>query len=101
MRDPKMMKAAMARFKRPAVKDEAEPVDDMGEEQAEEGDGLPLDDPRSASRDGETLYIDSDLFPGDCKVGERVKIVGTVTSLGTKFGVTPEEVLPYSENEGE
>lgn len=102
-RDPKMMMMALSKFKRKPMPQPMEEASEDEEETAEgeDGAGLPMDDPRNASKDGETLYIDEDLFPGNCKVGEQVKIVGTVTSLGTKIGVTPEEVMPYSENEQE
>ncbi len=98
-RNPKIMALALQGFKRKGL---SQPVEQAEEVETEENEGLPMEDPRNASKDGETLYIDQDLFPGDCKVGEMVHIIGTVTSLGSKIGVTPDEVKPYGEeSEGE
>lgn len=69
-------------------------------------DEEPQVDPRASSADGGTLFIDSSMFPEGCKVGDRVKILATVTKHGQKYGVQPEEIVAekddgYGEEGGE
>jgi len=68
----------------------------MGEntdEEMPEGEGETEEvDPRASSADGGTLFIDKELFPEGCKVGDTVNIKATVTKHGAKYGVVPEEI---------
>lgn len=88
--------AALSKFKRP--KPAAPPeADATGTDEGDEEEGMPMEDPRNSSKDGETLFIDKSMFPGGCKVGDKYEIKGTVASLGSKIGIVPEEVEPYDE----
>lgn len=63
--------------------------DGMGEEDMEQEGEV---DPRALSADGKTLFIDKELFPPQCKVGDTVLIKASVTKHGAKYGVVPEEI---------
>ena len=94
---PNPLMAALSSFKRGAP----QLGDDQGEDQDQEPDATdPMEDPRSASADGETLLIDKDMFPGGCKVGDTVTIEATVESLGTKFGVVPQSIKAGKDDSG-
>lgn len=89
MAENKLLKA-LTGFKRGSNEPQDEPDDQASDDQEPEEE--PMDDPRSSDSEGDTLLIDKELFPGGCKVGDKVQITGTVESLGTKFGVVPEGV---------
>ena len=97
-RNPAMMLQALQGYKRKPMPN---PMEQAEEEDVEEAEGMPMEDPRDSNKDGTTLYLDEDLFPEGCKVGKQVKIIATVTSMGTKIGVTPDEVEPYNVGEME
>lgn len=61
---------------------------EIDEEEADE----PQYDPRASSPDGNTLFLDKDMFPKGCKIGDRVKITAVVTKHGEKYGVKPEDI---------
>ena len=91
---------ALKNLKRPEPKAPAGPdlSDPTGTDEGDTGDdGIPMQDPRNASKDGQTVFIDADLFPGDCEIGDKYEIIATVVSKGTKIGLTPEDVEPYDE----
>lgn len=90
------LKAAMSGYKRSPAED-PEDAQDQGADEGAEAE--PMEDPRSASADGNTLYIDKSLFPDGCKAGDKVTITATVESMGTKYGVIPEEIKPANEQE--
>ncbi len=94
MAKPNILAMALKGFK-PAPVSEAEP-DTEDPAEGEEG-AEPMEDPRSQSATGDTMYLDKDLFPGKCKVGEKVMITGTIESLGTKYGVVPEGITSAEE----
>ena len=104
-RNPAALMSALKRLKRPDPADAgqgggAEPdLDDpTGEDTGDPGQGLPMEDPRNGSKDGQTIYVDENLFPGNCEVGDKYNLVCTVTSLGTKFGLQPEEATPVKDS---
>jgi len=44
------------------------------------------------SQEGETFFVDPDMLPGECKKGQKVIVHATVTSKGSKIGLTPSEI---------
>ncbi len=85
-----MMKALMAARTNPATNPDDLPEEDTSDDS--EDDQLQRD-PRGMSADGKTLFIDKDMFPDNCKIGDEVLIHATVTKHGAKYGVVPGEIV--------
>ena len=60
-----------------------------------------MEEPRASSADGGTVFLDENLFPDGCKIGDTVLIKATVTKHGAKYGVTPEEITREQDGAGE
>ena len=88
-----MMKALAGRGQ--MEPDESE-MEDTGEENDDLGN--PSVDPRSMSSDGKTIFIDKDMFPDGCKVGDEVMITATVLKHGEKYGISVGEIAKKNAN---
>lgn len=88
-----MMKALMAARSKP----EENPDDLPDEDTSDDSDDDQVQrDPRGMSADGKTLFIDKDMFPDNCKIGDEIIINATVTKHGAKYGVVPGEIVSKS-----
>lgn len=52
-----------------------------------------IKNPMVQSEGGDTIYLPKEMYQGKCENGKEVFVKAKVTSMGSKIGLTPMEIV--------